>query len=48
VVNRTVRGSLSFVGSSEVGMVDTDGTADEADIDGDVVDLDMIAAMTKR
>jgi len=48
LVNRTVGGLLSFVDLTEVSMVDADGTADEADTDGDVVDLDMIAAMAKR
>jgi hypothetical protein len=44
LVNRTVRGSLSFVDSTEVGIVD----AGEADTDRDVVNLDVIAAMAKR
>ena len=39
---------LSCVHSTEVGIVNADGTADEADTDGDVVDLDMIDAMVKR
>lgn len=41
LVNRTVGRSLSFVDSTEVGMVD-------ADTDRDVVDLDVIDAMVKR
>lgn len=58
LVNRTVGGLLSFVNLSfvnltEISMVDADGTADKADTDeadtnGDIVDLDMIAAMAKR
>jgi len=53
LVNRTVGGLLSFVNLTEISMVDADGTADKADADeadtnGDIVDLDMIAAMAKR
>ena len=53
LVNRMVGGSLSFVDLTEVSMVDADGTADEADADeadtdGDIFNLDMIAAMAKR
>jgi hypothetical protein len=44
----SVWGSLSFVEFTEVSMVDVDRTADEADTDGDVVDLDVIDAMAKR
>lgn len=47
-MNRTAGGSLSLVEFTEVSMVDTDGTADEADTCGDVVDLDVIDAMAKR
>jgi hypothetical protein len=50
LVNRTVGGSSSCFDSTEVGIVDADGTADEADTDGDPVDGDAIAidAMVKR
>ena len=53
LVNRTVGGLLSFVNLTEISMVDADGTADKADTDeadtnGDIVNLDMIAAMAKR
>jgi len=54
LVNRTVGGSLSLVEFTEVSMVDTDGTADEADTDVDAADgdtagggLDAIDAMAK-
>jgi len=46
-VNRTAGGSLSLVEFTEVGMADTDGTADKADTDGDI-DLDVIDAMLKH
>jgi len=45
LVNRTVGGSPSFVDSTKVDMVDVDGTADEAETDGDVADLDVVTAM---
>jgi len=44
----SVWGSLSFVEFTEVSMVDVDRTADKANTNGDVVDLDVINAMTKR
>jgi len=44
----SVWGSLSFVEFTKVSIVDVDRTADEANTNGDVVDLDVINAMTKR
>jgi len=44
----SVWGSLSFVEFTEVSMVNVNRAADEANTNGDVVDLDVINAMTKR